>query len=38
MTSKLIYLVIDWKTFNELPALEQVNGLIKALQTSTMEN
>ena len=25
MASKLFYLLIDWETFNQLPALEQVS-------------
>ena len=33
MASKLLYLLMDWETFNSLPALEQVRGIIRALQT-----
>ena len=36
MTSKLLYLLMDWETFNYFPALEQVSGVIRALQTSMM--
>ena len=28
---------MDWKTINLLPALVQVRGVIRALQTATME-
>ena len=31
---KTAYLLIDWETFNSLPALQQVRGAIKAFQTS----
>ena len=34
MVSKLLYLLIDWETFNKLSALEQARGVIRALQTS----
>ena len=37
MASKLLYLLMDWETFNQLYAFEQVRGVIKALQTSIME-
>ena len=33
MTSKLLYLLMDWET---LHLLEQVSGVIRALQTSMM--
>ena len=33
MASKLLYLLMDWETFNLLTALEQVKGVIRALQT-----
>ena len=36
MASKLLYLLMDWETFNMLPALEQVRDIIRALQTSMM--
>ena len=36
MELKLLYLLMDWKTINLLPALEQVRGVIRALQTSMM--
>ena len=36
MASKLLYLFIDWETFNKLHLLEQVSGVIRALQTSMM--
>ena len=36
MASKLLSLLMDWETFNQLPTLEQVRGLIRALQTSMM--
>ena len=35
-TSKLMYLLMDWETFNQLHLLEQVNGVIRALQASVM--
>ena len=28
MTSRLIYVLMDWETFNQLPVLEQVGGVI----------
>ena len=34
MASKLLYLLMDWETFNLLSSLEQVRGVIRALQTS----
>ena len=34
MTSKLLFLLMNWEIFNQLPALEQVRAVIKALQTS----
>ena len=37
MMSKVIHLLMDWETFNQLPALEQVRGAMKALQISTIE-
>ena len=36
MTSKLLFLLMNWEIFNQLPALEQVRAVIKALQTSIM--
>ena len=36
MPPKLLYLLMDWETFNHLSALEQINGVIRAIQTSTM--
>ena len=36
MASKLVYLPMDCKTFNQLPAKEQVGGVIKSLQISMM--
>ena len=36
MASKMLYLFMDWKTFNQLPPLEQVRDVIRALQTSLM--
>ena len=36
MVSKLLSLLMDWETFNQLLALEQFRGVIKALQTSMM--
>ena len=36
MVSKLLYLLMHWEKFNEFPALEQVQGEFKALQTSMM--
>ena len=36
MELKLLCLLMDWKTINLLPALEQVRGVIRALQTSMM--
>ena len=36
MASKLLYLFIDWETFNKLHLLEQVSGVIRALQISMM--
>ena len=35
MVSKLFYLLMDWETFDSLPALEQVRGVIEVLQAST---
>ena len=37
MELKLLHLLMDWKTINLLPALVQVRGVIRALQTATME-
>ena len=37
MATKLVYLLMDWEIFNQLPALEQVRGVIRALKTSIME-
>ena len=37
MARKLVYLLMDWEIFNQLPALEQVRGVIRALKTSIME-
>ena len=34
MASKLLYLLMDWETFNQLHALEQVSGVTRALQAS----
>ena len=34
IASKLLHLLIDWETFNQLSALKQVRGVIRALQTS----
>ena len=34
MALKLLYLLIDSETINSLPALEQVRGVIRAIQTS----
>ena len=34
IASKLLYLLMDWETFNLLSSLEQVRGVIRALQTS----
>ena len=36
MVSKLLYLPMDWEIFNQLLALEQVRGVMKALQPSIM--
>ena len=36
-TSKLIYLIMDYETFNQLPVLEQARGLLTTLQTCTMK-
>ena len=36
MTSRLIYLLMDWETFNQLVALEQVRCVVRALQISTI--
>ena len=36
MAPKLLYLLIDWEAFNHLSALEQINGVIRAIQTSTV--
>ena len=36
MVSKLFYLLMDWETFDSLPALEQVRGVIEVLQASTI--
>ena len=36
MVSKLLYRLMDWETFNQLPALGQVRGVITALQTCVM--
>ena len=36
MASKLLYQLMDWETFNLLTALEQVKGVIRALQTPMM--
>ena len=36
MVWKLLYLLMDWKTFNKLSYIEQVKGVIRALQTSIM--
>ena len=33
MASKLLYLLMDWETFHLFPALEQIKGVIRALQT-----
>ena len=37
MTSKLIHLLMDCETFNELPALGQVRGLFRAFNISMMK-
>ena len=37
MSSKLIHLLMDWETFNELSALEQVKGAIRVLKNSVMK-
>ena len=37
MTAKLIYLLMDYETFNQLLALELVRGLFRALKLSTMK-
>ena len=37
MSSKLIHLLMDWETFNELSALEQVKGVIRVLKNSVMK-
>ena len=37
MTSKLIYLLIDFDIFHQLPKLGLVRGLFRALETSSME-
>ena len=31
MASKLLYLLMDWKKFNYLPALEHVRGVITSI-------
>ena len=36
MASKLLCILTDWETFNELHLLEQVSGVIRALQKSMM--
>ena len=36
MASKILYLLMNWKAFNYLLALEQVRGAIKTLQTKMM--
>ena len=36
MASKLLYLLMDWKTFDKLSSLEQIGGVIRALQISIM--
>ena len=36
MVSKLFYLLMDWETFNQLPALEQIRDVIRAIQRSMM--
>ena len=36
MASKLFHLLMDWETFNQLPALEQVRGVIRVLLTPAM--
>ena len=36
MASKLLYLLMVWETCNSLPALEQVRGVIRALQIFTV--
>ena len=37
MTLKLIYVGMDWGTFNQMYALEQVRGVIKAIQISKVD-
>ena len=37
MSSKLIHLLMDWETFNELSALEQVKDVIRVLKSSVMK-
>ena len=37
MTLKLIYLFMDWGTYNKLLALEQVRGVIRTFQACTVK-
>lgn len=37
ITSKLIYLLMDFDIFHQLPELGLVRGLYRALETSSME-
>ena len=37
MASKLIYLLMDFETFNKLSALEQVTSVCSTLQTSMFD-
>ena len=34
MVSKLIFLLMDWETFTQLPVLQQFRGVIRALNTA----
>ena len=33
MASKLIFLLMDWETFTQLPVLQQFRGVLRALHT-----